>query len=74
MPHHTEASSGSPVFSIAAADIGNGTSRVSALSVLLMQEQGCTVGFGAGGGGIVRVKTVVLTFASRSETQICRDL
>ena len=47
MPHHTKATSGSPVFSIAAA---GATSRGGALSVLLMQEEGGTVGFGAGGG------------------------
>ncbi|MBU3968052.1 MAG: hypothetical protein KKG76_11895 [Euryarchaeota archaeon] len=47
MPHHTEATSGSPVFSIAAA---GATLRGGALSVLLMHERGGTVGFGRGGG------------------------
>ncbi len=68
--HHTEATSGSPVFRIAAADFGElRTSRIPALSVLLMQEQRGTVGFGACGGlgfaflgGLVRVCTVVLAF------------
>ncbi|MBU4221210.1 MAG: hypothetical protein KKD46_03545 [Euryarchaeota archaeon] len=46
--HHTEAPSGSPVFSIAAA--GALRARVGELSVLLVQEKGGTVGFGAGGG------------------------
>jgi hypothetical protein len=48
MSHHTETTSVSPVFRIAAADIGELRSalpRVPALSVLLMQEQRCTVGF-----------------------------
>ena len=46
MSHHTEASFVSPVFRIAAADIGElRASRVPALSVLLMQERRGTVGF-----------------------------
>ncbi|MDP3104999.1 MAG: hypothetical protein Q8M95_10385 [Candidatus Methanoperedens sp.] len=56
MPHHNKAASGSPVLRIAAADIGEvRTSRVPALSVLLMQGQRCTVGFGAGVGAGVCV-------------------
>jgi hypothetical protein len=48
IPHHTEAPSGSPVFSIAAPILGTAHfAGVPALSVLLMQERRCTVGFGA---------------------------
>ena len=79
MPHHTGASSGSPVFSIAAA---GATSRGCALSVLLMQEEGGTVGFGAGGGlgfvflwgCFVRVRIVVLALASRRTMQNYHDV
>lgn len=71
MPHHTEATSGSPAFSIAAADIGElRASRLPAHSVLLMQGRRGTVGFGACGGqrlliGVFpKVCPVVLAFFS----------
>ncbi|MFH1322382.1 MAG: hypothetical protein ABIH80_00930 [Methanobacteriota archaeon] len=74
MPHHTRAPSGSPVFRIAAAG-ELGTSRVPALSVILMPEEGDTVGLGAcGGGGFVRVCPVVLALASRRTTHIYDDV
>jgi len=51
--HHTEAPSGSPVFSIASA--GAPLREYPAHFVLLMQEERGTVGFGAGGGAGVCV-------------------
>jgi len=64
MPHHTWAPSGSPVFRIAAAG-ELGTSRVGALSVLVMQGPCMNGSFGLLGKGEVGLSTSNRNFKGR---------